>query len=380
GNDLGAILGVDTFTYNDNNEVPYTYTARDSFSVRNDADGTISYYHLFDNKEKTLEHKAGDTATHQVRYIKDSSKTAYDWVINGIDVETNQVIFTDSKNIVPGANEDYKAKTEVTFDDNDYILDTNAANVYYHTYDVNGERTTYIPYHKVDAKTKTSYDIKVQYVDVKTLEVIESKTVKATAKDNGVMITSPDKIKEGKDSYVRIQGEVDEKQHEFYMPQRTYSIFYRDVNDIQSASITKNVVYDETVYTEKTVEQPVDVIATETETVEGGPSTAAATSDQNPEVSAPDSLLVNGKTGETVLVDEKGAEKAKSVQNLKDGEVPLGKGSGDQDNSAKAQVAAVTSSLPFIVGVSLAGLAILFLIILFFYKKRKNGNIGTNDK
>lgn len=84
------------------------------------------------------------------------------------------------------------------------------------------------------------------------------------------------------------------------------------------------------------------------------------------EVSAPDSLLVNGKTGETVLVDEKGAEKAKSVQNLKDGEVPLGKGSGDQDNSAKAQVAAVTSSLPFIVGVSLAGLA-----ILFFYQKKK---------
>jgi|GEM_PF-3526303 len=361
GRDLNVVLGMDTFTYNDNNTTPYKVQAPESISVRNDQDGSIYYYKLYNNADGMVVHQAGDGDVHQVYYVSEGENTAYVWKIYGIDVETGTVLYTDFSNtIMPGANAEKRVETAITVNGKDYILDVNASNVYYHTYDSKGKRETYIPYHEADV-VGSSYDVTIQYVDVKTFDVIESKTVSASAKTDGAIIEAPVGIKAGDISYVRIQGQVDKKEHKFYMPQRTYSIFYRDINDLESADITINEIYEEPVIVDEFVNEYYDVVTTGTE--ETTPQLQGEGINTTPRLGTPNSLVVNDTTGETTLVDEEGVPLAESIQNVEDQEVPLGSSVEDAENS-KGKIA-------WVIGVSLVGLVILLLLLFYFFKKSK---------
>lgn len=337
--------------------------------VRNLAEGTTTVYELI-GPDKITHNPDSDLRSYEILYKEVNKLEAYDWIIQLKDTSGN-IIKVVREPIAIGETKPYEA--EMTFDDHgkSYILDEKAPKLYSHTH--GDDQVTDIYYHEADVDYPSSYDIQVQYMNITDNEILkEAEPITVLASEGGVDIVSPENYEADGREFVRLNGQKDIRRHNYYSKQRTFTIYYRDVNDVHNANA---VVTIEDPLLDPVVIQDPDTVDTEVDTVVAGGDTGA-------DVTAPavdegasgvNTLITNEDTGETVVFNDEAVPQADSV-----GESVTN--TDDQVPKAKAQVASVTSSLPFIIGVSAAGLAILLLILLFFYKRKKEGHIGTDNK
>lgn len=88
-----------------------------------------------------------------------------------------------------------------------------------------------------------AYDITIQYVNIANGAVLDKVELSVDPEmTNYVEFVGPERFTQGSNEYVRVAGQESGIRHAFFSPNRTYTVYYRDVND----NITPNIVITNT--------------------------------------------------------------------------------------------------------------------------------------
>ena len=166
-------------------------------------------------------------------YQKYAEEEPYEWSIRLIDAETGKILKEEVKMVDAGATEAYKAATEIEADGVKYLLDSKMEREYTHTYN-QGSRIQNIYYHQESSELPASYDLTIQYMSVSDNTMLYTDKTAVTAEAGSAQVASPQNYEANGKQYVRLSGQSDVVNHDFYSAQRTYTIYYRDVNDEQN--------------------------------------------------------------------------------------------------------------------------------------------------
>lgn len=97
----------------------------------------------------------------------------------------------------------------------------------------------YVYYVPEDYTPGDTYDITVQYMNIANSQILRSETITVDPETNDfVNILGEEQFALGDDTYVRLAGQETAIRHAYFSPARTYTIYYRDVNDELSSQIT----------------------------------------------------------------------------------------------------------------------------------------------
>ncbi len=97
----------------------------------------------------------------------------------------------------------------------------------------------YVYYVSEDYVPGDAYDITVQYMNIANSEILRTETITVDPEANDyVSILGEETFSVGNETYVRLGGQETALRHSYLSPARTYTIYYRDVNDELSANIT----------------------------------------------------------------------------------------------------------------------------------------------
>lgn len=138
----------------------------------------------------------------------------------------------------------------------------------------------YVYYVPKDYTPGDTYDITVQYMNIANSQILRSETITIDPETNDfVNILGEEQFALGGDTYVRLAGQETAIRHAYFSPARTYTIYYRDVNDELSAQIT--IRRTQIVDTERVVTVPGTTVMTAAPVaaapaVEGAAADAAA--------------------------------------------------------------------------------------------------------
>mgnify|MGYP003280917826 CR=1 FL=1 len=119
----------------------------------------------------------------------------------------------------------------------------------------------YVYYVPKDYTPGDTYDITVQYMNIANSQILRSETIMVDPETNDfVNILGEEQFALGDDTYVRLAGQETAIRHAYFSPARTYTIYYRDVNDELSAQIT--IRRTQIVDTERVVTVPGTTVMT----------------------------------------------------------------------------------------------------------------------
>lgn len=119
----------------------------------------------------------------------------------------------------------------------------------------------YVYYVPKDYTPGDTYDITVQYMNIANSQILRSETITVDPETNDfVNILGEEQFALGDDTYVRLAGQETAIRHAYFSPARTYTIYYRDVNDELSAQIT--IRRTQIVDTERVVTVPGTTVMT----------------------------------------------------------------------------------------------------------------------
>lgn len=151
----------------------------------------------------------------------------------------------------------------------------------------------YVYYVPKDYVPGDAYDITVQYVNIANGSVINTETVNVDPEiTNYVEVQGVERFtSEDGNEYVRLAGQETGVRHTYFSPDRTYTIYYRDVDDVINANTT--ITRTQIIETTRTV------------TVPGGGITAAPVPVATPVADAPaaDAGVAPG-AGTTIINDD----------------------------------------------------------------------------
>lgn len=119
----------------------------------------------------------------------------------------------------------------------------------------------YVYYVPKDYTPGDTYDITVQYMNIANSQILRSETITVDPETNDfVNILGEEQFALSDDTYVRLAGQETAIRHAYFSPARTYTIYYRDVNDELSAQIT--IRRTQIVDTERVVTVPGTTVMT----------------------------------------------------------------------------------------------------------------------
>lgn len=321
--DGGAVLGEDYFTVTEEHiaqkaEVEFHAPAE---IVAYEGDKEV-YYQAVNSEDLVITHNASDykKLTYTVKYEKIDENAPYTWSVRLIDAGTGDVLKTIDHTVAVNKDAVYAVDSEITVNDANYVLDAGMAKEYRHNYGDSG-RIQYIYYNAESDVVLTSYNLKVQYKNVTDNAFLYSTEQKVTAQELNSAIPTPADYT-GKDGteYIKLQGQEDVT-HNFFSPQRTYTIYYRDANDVQNADTV--VTQEQVIRTEQVVEVPVvvddaTVVPGEVATDETPVATPIAATE------TPNTVLNNEETNTVTTLTDEGVPLADlAAEELKDEKVPL---------------------------------------------------------
>lgn len=132
----------------------------------------------------------------------------------------------------------------------------------------------YVYYVPEDYVPGDAYDITVQYMNIANSEILRSETITIDPEANDwVNILGEETFAQGDDTYVRLAGQETAIRHGYFTPARTYTIYYRDVNDKLNAQVV--IRRTQIVDTERVVTVPGTTVMTAAP-VAAAPATPAA--------------------------------------------------------------------------------------------------------
>lgn len=372
----------------------YTYTAPDRLYV--DDNGTVRQYEIQDKSKAVLKLNPGDakgSMVYEIVYAPIADDAPRTWTVV---VENGSVDPKDPRRVlerkdytdVPGKTATHVTEAKISKDGVDYVPAASTLERYEHTFSaatMDVEQTIY--YVPDGYVAPEAYQITVNYINIATNEIIDTQSYTASPTMRGDLeITSPETFSKDGVEWVRLAGQEAALRHSFYSPNRTYTIYYRDINDdLHSTTIIRNtrVVYANE--QGETVSRPTTIVDNGTTTTDegttqtdqgttggttagtaGGGEAATATGgavDTGLQTGA-DLRSIDGQDGQQI-VGADGTDTA--TTRIEDEETPLAQ-SASQNAAGKIDPKIVA------IGGGIAAAAVAAALVLFFVFKRRKKN------
>lgn len=365
----GADIGSDFFTVTAQNIAAgdtVTFDVPKEIAVYS-GDSTLYY-----QPESTVEilHNAADNGTveYTIRYVQAAEDAPYTWSVRLVDVTTGTVLDTVAYQVSVTNGVTHVTEPAVTVDGVRYLLDEGMSAEYTHNYG-DSSRIQYIYYLAEGSEAMAPYEISFRYVEIGTNTELFSGTETVSSTDTSLPVPSPDNYGVGDTEYVKLLGQ-ENLTHSYYSPQRSYTVYYRDVNDVQNADtvVTREevitVVTDEVVETETpaattpATEPAVQVLPAVVDEEQPAPV------QENTEVIDDENAPLAGGTTENGESSE--------GEEIPDEEAPLAGSSGLSEPSTDSSDSAVSTFNWVLLALAAAGvLAVLAIVILVVVRRKK---------
>ena len=248
----GSVIGnqYETITADDSQYDAINFVAPNSLEVTSGAD--VLYYH---SNDVTVSHTPdGTVRIYDVYYDLFDSQSPYVWNIKLVDSVSGALL--GQEQITVGVDETVRYVPEVTLTagDSNYILDSAMATAYERNYADTSSRVLYIYYNEEGSVVEATQNITISFRSVSDNTELYTETATVAAGETYSVDTPESYTANGKE-YVRLAGQSDSIQHNYYSPQRSYTVYYRDVNDLQNVDTVVNV--EEIIYYDNPVERIV---------------------------------------------------------------------------------------------------------------------------
>jgi hypothetical protein len=389
----GKILGnqYETITAEDGEYDIVELGVPDSLEIS--SSGTVSYYHA---DQAVIEHDpAGTVRTYDVSYSLFDQQSPYYWNVRLIDSATGSLLGEQLMEVGVGETVSFTPDARITVDGKDYVLDSAMASVFERHYDDQSSRIQYVYYNEVGTVVPEIQTLNISFRSVSDNAVLETQTVEVPAGED-YTVAVPETYETENASYVRLAGQGDTLVHSAGTPQSDYTVYYRDVNDLQNVDTV--VIQEETIY--------YDVPVTEEEIV--------YVDEVEEEAEEPVTVVTNPTTGETETynpagelitpdaeAEEETAEPATEpeVEEIPDEETPLANpdlnagetGSETADNDSSDDLSLIEDEEtpladqdlaestgiglnPVLIGGIIAAAAALVIVYIVISKKRKENS------
>lgn len=233
----------------------------------------------------------------------------------------------------------------------------------------------YVYYVSEDYVPGAAYDVTVQYMNIANSQVLRTETITIDPEANEyVNILGEETFAVGDDTYVRLAGQETAIRHAYFSPARTYTIYYRDVNDQLSSNIT--VRRTQIVDTERTVIVPGTTVMTAAP-VAATPEAATQVVDGAPADGTPAVVDAGVGTGDgsTIINDDENplanlaGQDTGTERTIVDDENPLYSGlAHDMETSGSGMAIATATAVTLLVAGGIA---------LFWWMRRRRSNQQT---
>lgn len=352
---------------------PYEYSVPSTVYATDPAgSGVTSAYTLEDASQQKLHFDRGDYdadgVTKKIRYVKTELSGRFN-LINGAKRmgEEGRSLGYENFTVTQESPTAMPSQEAIEIDGVNYVLAGSASN---YAYEYGSTRMPVIDVYYVPANyvAPGDYQVTVNYVNLADNSIIASKSFTSSPNQTSDLeIISDASFSEGGEEYVRLAGQELPILHNYYSGKRTYTVYYRNVNDKLNANVTVTqlrVVYEdgETVYVENS-EGTQSTSSTGTgvmlyPTGEGaGADSATATGALN---AMRNYNAINGGAG-GYITNEEGIDS--NTEHIEDEANPLA--SGSEGN----KLVLVGSALPLGIGI---GVAVVAIVVIALVMKRKN--------
>lgn len=287
-------------------------------------------------------------------YDSQEATKAIDFTLVEIDGETGKEIGRITKTLTPDAATDFHYQpANKTIEGKTYVPWSGNANEIAYSWESLGQGSDllqYAYYVPEDYVPGNAYDITIQYLNIADGQVLRTETLAVDPEmTNYVEFTGEPRFTQDGNEYVRLVGQDAGIRHAFFSPDRTYTIYYRNVNDTINANTT--IVRTQIIDTNRTVVVPgggLTAVAAPVEDAGAGPALDAG-------IAAGDGTVVINDD-DNPLASPEGLDTT-TERTIEDDENPLASGSLAQID-------------PAVVGIA-AALLILATIATVLIKRRK---------
>lgn len=347
----------------------YLYTVPESFVQIDAESGKATQYKLKDNGNQLNEYHQLVLVPGRAEsdYCFEYEATAADEVISWnlilMDGTTNTRLGAETMDVQPGETVEFDAAAHAPAG---YVPSQET-----YTYTYGGENLVQYVYYTPDGYVPTeSYTVTLQFVNIADGAVLQSESVMVNPGAD-TEITCPAEFTAGDNTYVRLGGQSDTYRHSYYSPKRTYTIYYRDVNDtLYANTIITNI---ETVTTERT-ETGVTYVEDVT-TVTGGTVTGPAYA-TGPAAGTGITGITDDTTGMNQAVNEEGQGLAQErEEQIAEGETPLAQSPGGETTPEESitdnDTAKSGLSTALMTGGTVAALVVAIVLVVLIVVQRK---------
>ena len=349
----------------------YLYTVPESFVQIDAESGKATQYKLKDNGNQLNEYHqlvlvpGRAENDYYFEYEATAADEAVTWNLILMDGTTNTRLGAETMDVEPGETVEFDAAAHAPAG---YVPSQET-----YTYTYGGENLVQYVYYTPDGYVPTeSYTVTLQFVNIADGAVLQSESVMVNPGAD-TEITCPAKFTAGDNTYVRLGGQSDTYRHSYYSPKRTYTIYYRDVNDtLYANTIITNI---ETVTTERT-ETGVTYVEDVT-TVTGGTVTGPAYA-TGPAAGTGITGITDDTTGMNQAVNEEGQGLAQErEEQIAEGETPLAQAPGGETTPEESitdnDTAKSGLSTALMTGGTVAALvAAIVLVVLIVVQRKRN--------
>lgn len=347
----------------------FLYTVPESFVQIDSESGKATQYTLKDDGNQLNEYHqlvlvpGRAESDYYFEYEAAAADEVISWNLILMDGTTNTRLGTKTVDVQPGETVEFDAAAHAPVG---YVPSQET-----YTYTYGGENLVQYVYYTPDGYVPTeSYTVTLQFVNIADGAVLQSESVMVNPGAD-TEITCPAEFTAGDNTYVRLGGQSDTYRHSYYSPKRTYTIYYRDVNDtLYANTIITNI---ETVTTERT-ETGVTYVEDVT-TVTGGTVTGPAYA-TGPAAGTGITGITDDTTGMNQAVNEEGQGLAQErEEQIAEGETPLAQSPGGETTPEEAitdnDTAKSGLSTALMTGGTVAALVVAIVLVVLIVVQRK---------
>lgn len=347
----------------------FLYTVPESFVQIDAESGKATQYTLKDDDDQLNEYHqlvlvpGRAESDYYFEYEAAAADEVISWNLILMDGTTNTRLGAETMDVEPGETVEFDAAAHAPAG---YVPSQET-----YTYTYGGENLVQYVYYTPDGYVPTeSYTVTLQFVNIADGAVLQSESVMVNPGAD-TEITCPAEFTAGDNTYVRLGGQSDTYRHSYYSPKRTYTIYYRDVNDtLYANTIITNI---ETVTTERT-ETGVTYVEDVT-TVTGGTVTGPAYA-TGPAAGTGITGITDDTTGMNQAVNEEGQGLAQErEEQIAEGETPLAQSPGGETTPEEAitdnDTAKSGLSTALMTGGTVAALVVAIVLVVLIVVQRK---------
>ena len=233
-----------------------------------------------------------------------------------------------------------------------------------------------------------AYDVKVDYVNFLTNEVVESHSYTSDPGENSrIIIETPAEFSADGVDYVRLAGQDDSIQHSYYSGIASYTVYYRDVNDTLTSGTVINTI--RVVYTDGTT---AGGVAADADGVVVGAAGAAGAVDAAAAAGVPGAAdaatalaqgatalqlnaartynVLDGADNNSTLTNESGVNS--NTERIEDSETPLASGFDTGASSSAASSLSSLAQLALPVGIGAAVVIAIGAAVLVLRRRKSD--------